>query len=206
MNKLYIVGIGPGTKEYLIPAALKEIKRADCLIGARRALLPFEYLDKKNILLKGDFNQAISYAQKNRDKKKIVVLVSGDPGLYSFLSRLARVFKKEDYTVIPGISTLQLAFAKIGESWQDAKIISLHGRGMVGLAEEIKAADKVFLFTDTKITPEKITRYLLKKGIRRKRVIVFERLAYADERIVEADLETLSKMKGFGLCVLIIKK
>jgi precorrin-6y C5,15-methyltransferase (decarboxylating) CbiE subunit len=133
-------------------------------------------------------------------------LVSGDPGLYSFLGRLSRVLRREEYVVIPGISAVQAAFAKMGEGWEDAKILSLHGRKIGNLAMKVKASAKVFLFTDADFPPNKIAAYLLEKGIGNRKAIVLEHLTYPSERIVETDLEHLREMKEFGLCVMIIRE
>ncbi|MDP3731978.1 MAG: precorrin-6y C5,15-methyltransferase (decarboxylating) subunit CbiE [Candidatus Omnitrophota bacterium] len=205
VNKVAIIGAGPGRVEYLLPVAKREIERADCLIGARRILSLFHYPDKKKMRLEGSFKEVLSYIKKNKDKERIALLVSGDPGLFSFLGLIERGLKKDEYTVIPGISTLQLAFAKIGESWQDTKIISIHGRNFNNLAKAVRASGKVFLLTDLKFPPQNVAKYLLKRRIKNRKAVVFENLTYPNERIVETDLENLSKMGGFGLCVMLIK-
>ncbi len=206
MAKVYIIGAGPGSIDYLIPAARREIEKADCLIGAKRILSQFCYPDKKKKYLEGHFKEVSSYIKKNKGRERIVILVSGDPGLYSFLRQVQLILKKKEYAVIPGISTLQFAFARIGESWQDTKIISVHGRSPENLAEQIQASCKVFLLTDSKFSPQKVAAHLLKGRINNRRVVVFEHLTYPDERIIETDLRSLSKMRGFGLCVMIITK
>jgi cobalt-precorrin-7 (C5)-methyltransferase len=206
MNKVYIIGIGAGTEDYLLPIARKEIESSDCLIGGRRALRLFQPLGKEERLLEGNFEQVIPFLLKEREKKKIAVLVSGDPGLYSFLGTIAQVLKKEDYVVIPGISTVQIAFARIGERWEDATLLSLHGRKMDDLAAKVENAKKTFLFTDPGFPPEKIAAYLLEKDVENRRTVVMENLTYPDERIVDTDLKSLRGMGGFGLCVMIIKK
>jgi cobalt-precorrin-7 (C5)-methyltransferase len=206
MNKVYIIGIGSGTEDYLLPIARKEIESSDCLIGGRRALRLFQPLHKEERLLEGNFEQVIPFLLKEREKKKIAVLVSGDPGLYSFLGTISQVMRKEDYVVIPGVSTVQIAFARIGERWEDATLFSLHGRKMDDLAARVESSLKTFLFTDPGFPPEKIAAHLLEKGVENRRVIVMENLTYPDERIVDTDLDSLSRMEGFGLCVMIIKK
>jgi cobalt-precorrin-7 (C5)-methyltransferase len=206
MNKVYIIGIGSGTEDYLLPIARKEIESSDCLIGGRRALRLFQPLHKEERLLKGNFDQMIPFLLKEREKKKIAVLVSGDPGLYSFLGTISQVLQKEDYVVIPGVSTVQIAFARIGERWEDATLLSLHGRKMDDLAARVESSMKTFLFTDSGFPPEKIAAYLLEKGVENRRAIVMENLTYPDERIIDTDLKRLSGMEGFGLCVMIIKK
>ena len=206
MNKVHIIGVGLGTEDYLLPVARREIEKSDCLIGGKRALRLFQDLHKEEIPLEGNFEKVIPYIEKNRERKKIAVLVSGDPGLYSFLGRISHVLKREEYVVIPGISAVQVAFAKIGEGWEEAKIISLHGRKMGNLATKVKASSKIFLFTDSDFPPDKIAAYLLEKGIGNRKAIVLEYLTYPNERIVETDLKHLSETTEFGLCVVIIKK
>jgi cobalt-precorrin-7 (C5)-methyltransferase len=206
MNKVYIIGIGSGTEDYLLPIARKEIESSDCLVGGRRALRLFQPLHKEERLLEGNFEQVIPFLLKERENKKISILVSGDPGLYSFLGTVSQVLKKEDYVVIPGVSTVQIAFARIGERWEDATLLSLHGRKMDDLAARVQSSKKTFLFTDPGFPPEKIAASLLEKGVENRRAIMMENLTYPDERIVDTDLKSLSGMEGFGLCVMIIKK
>ena len=206
MNKVYIIGVGPGTKDYLLPVAKREIEKSDCLIGGKRALRLFRHLHKEEIPLEGHYEEVIPYIEENRGKKRIALLVSGDPGLYSFLGRLSRVLRREEYVVIPGISAVQVAFAKIGEGWEDSKIISLHGRKIGNLAMKVKASSKIFLFTDANLPPDKVAAYLLEKGIGNRKAIVLEHLTYPNERIVETDLEHLKEMKEFGLCVMIVRE
>jgi cobalt-precorrin-7 (C5)-methyltransferase len=206
MHRVYIIGIGSGMEDYLLPVARRTIEASDCLIGGTRSLRLFQHLQKEEIPLEGHFEQVIPYLLKEREKKKIAVLVSGDPGLYSFLGTISRFLKREEYAVIPGISTVQIAFAKIGEGWEDATIISLHGRKTEDLAVRVKESAKTFLFTDLNYPPEKIAAYLLAQGIENRRAIVMENLTYPNERIVDTDLIHLAGMEGFGLCVMIIKK
>lgn len=205
MSKFFIIGTGPGHKDYLMPAALRQIKRSDCLIGARRLLSLFTNLRKQEIPVEKCFDKIIPYIKRHKDKKKIAVLVSGDPGIFSLSEIISREFRKDEYVVIPGISSLQLAFARIGEGWQDAKIISLHGRCPEDLAGQVKNNHKVFILTDPYFTPRKISGHLLKKGVENRKAIVLENLSYPNERIINTDLNGLSKMDGFGICVMIIK-
>ena len=205
MNKIFIIGVGPGAREYVLPAALKRIKDSDCLIGARRALDLFPRFKNEKVCFDGRLSRVVPYIKKHREDKKIAVLVSGDPGLYSLAQTITKQFKNNEYEVIPGISSLQIAFARIGENWQDARIISLHGRKInQGILCDIKNSSKVFIFTDTDFPPNALASFLLDKGIKNHRAVVLENLSYPDERIVDSNLKKLSRMKGFGLCVMII--
>lgn len=202
--KVHIIGVGPGAQDYIPPVARSEIEKADCLIGAERFLALFRDLGKEEVLIEGHLDKVIPYIKKYKHKKRIAVLVSGDPGIYSLLGKMSKALKPREYAVIPGISALQLAFARIGESWNDAKIVSLHGRKADSLTGEISASEKVFLFTDADLPPDEIAERLLKEGSENRRVVIFENLSYPDEKIVDTDLRRLSKMKGWGLCAMII--
>ena len=203
--KVYIICIGPGSEDYLIPIARDQIERADCLVGASRLVSLFHKLGKEEIFIEGNLNKIISYLKRYKDKKKIAVLVSGDPGIYSLLEKVSKVLNHDEYIVIPGISTVQLAFARIGHSWSDAKIVSLHGRKIHNLIEEISSYNKIFLYTDADFPPNKIARYLLKMGMENRRAVVLENLSYPNEKILDTDLKHLVKKKRFGLCAMIIE-
>ncbi len=203
--KVYIIGAGPGQKDYILPVARPYIEKADCLIGAKRLLSLFHNHGKKEIIFDGHPDKVISYVKRFKNKERIVILVSGDPGMYSFLEKISQVFRKNEYAVIPGISSIQLAFARIGQSWFDAKVISLHGRKIDNFADKISPYPKVFLLTDASFSPDKIAAHLLKEGVENRRAVVLENLSYANEKILDTDLKHLAKKKGFGLCVMIIE-
>lgn len=241
MGKVYIVGIGPGSREYLLPLAEKTIRDADVLIGARRllsmsglhlGLSAFSVIfppspakekskikagtkkksfrgvkaGKKIMFFNGNYSKVLDYILRNKDKEKIVVLVSGDPGIFSFAQQITERLVPCEYEVIPGISSIQLAFARIGKSWQDAFIFSVHGRPKRGLAKAVLKHKKVFLFTDEKNNPANIASFLFRKGIRDREIFVFKNLSFPDEEIISTDIENLRKSEGkWGrLCVMIV--
>lgn len=217
MKKVYIVGIGPGSKEYLLPLAKKVIRDADVLIGALRLLslfTPPRYTgagfktEKEVIPLEGNYAKVLNYILKNKDKEKIAVLVSGDPGIFSFSHQVTSRLKPSEYEIIPGISSIQLAFARIGESWEDVFIVSLHGRTKRGLINALLNHKKIFLFADRKNNPANIASFLFRKGIRKGKIFVFNNLSLGNEKIIETDIKTLQQSQDeWGeLCVMIIKK
>ncbi len=203
--KVYIIGVGPGTEGYMLPLARSKIEECDCLIGSRRHLLMFRNLGKEEMPIEGHFKELLPYIKRNKDRKRLAVLVSGDPGIYSLLEKASGALKPEEYVVIPGISAVQLAFARIGESWYDADIISLHGRKVNNLADRVRNSSKVFIFTDPGFPPNRIAAGLLRDGVENRRVVVLENLSYPNERVIDTDLKRLSKVKKiFSLCSMII--
>lgn len=204
--RVYIIGVGPGAKDYILPVARRHIERADCLIGSKRLLSLFRTFGKEEVLIENNLNKVIPYIAKYKDKKRLAILVSGDPGMYSLAEGISKALKPDEYVIIPGISAVQLAFAKIGESWRDVKIISLHGRRIENIANQIKDCPKVFLFTDFSFPPDKIASRLLKEGLENRRAVILENLSYPNEKLIDTDLKSLSKSArgGPGLYSMII--
>ncbi len=99
--------------------------------------------------------------QTNHRHQRVIVLASGDPLFYGIGSYLVKQIGSENIEVFPYVSSIQLAFARCGESWQDAQLISLHGRSILGLVQKIDGSRKVGLLTDEVNTPSAIAKYLL---------------------------------------------
>lgn len=205
MNKVYVLGIGPGNKDYLLKKTEKIIGKMDVLIGGSRALETFAEEKAKKIKITLPLVKIKNYILANYEKKKIAVLVSGDPGLYSLLNYLKREINIDILEVIPGISSLQLAASRIQISWNDMRITSLHGKdNKEELLVLLKKEAKVGFFTDNNFPPAKIAEYLLKNKIKDKTICVFENLSYVDENITVGSAEEIKKLSFSKLTVMII--
>lgn len=204
MHKVYVLGMGPGSKEYILPVTTKIINTCDVLIGGKRNLQYFEDLGKEMIYIKTNLNELIDYTKKNRENKKIAYLLSGDTGFYSMLKFLKNHFKDDELEVLPGISSYQYLAAKIGETWHDAFIGSLHGRNFDFL-NAIKNNSKVILLTDHKYSPKKIAKLMVENNINEKVMIVGENLSYENERVIYGNPKEIMDMPDFHMSVVVIK-
>ncbi|HAG08676.1 MAG TPA: precorrin-6y C5,15-methyltransferase (decarboxylating) subunit CbiE [Desulfotomaculum sp.] len=209
MDKIKVIGVGPGGEDYLLPAAQKAIEEADILVGGRRAMALFNRLKKEKRIIDASLSKVTDFLNQKQGKK-VAVLVSGDPGLYSFLDYLLKHFGEEKIEVVPGLSPVQVAFARARMSWQDAVIISLHGRekekmlaGVVVPA--VKESPKVALLTDQDMPPQKIAAYLLARGMAQKIMFIGDNLSYPQERFVRARLDQVPHLQEqFNNCVVLI--
>lgn len=205
MNKIYLLGIGPGSKDYLLPVTEKLVREAEILIGGERALKLFQKLEKEEVVIRANLEKIRDFIAANYRNQQIAVLVSGDPGLYSMLNYLKQHFPAEDLYLLPGISSMQLAFARAKISWQDANFTSLHGkRDKDGLEELLQENKKTGLFTDDKFPPEQVASYLTGKGYGERRAVVAENLSYPEEKIIRGSLKELSRQEFAGLSVMVI--
>ncbi|BCV21177.1 precorrin-6y C5,15-methyltransferase (decarboxylating) subunit CbiE [Moorella sp. Hama-1] len=165
---LTVIGVGPGSPEYLTPAACQAAQEAEILIGGRRALRLFADLPREKQVLSGDLEKVYTFL-KAVCPRPTAVLVSGDPGFFSLLGWLKRKFPSEKITVIPGISSVQLAFARLGRGWEGATFLSLHGRPLATLAPYLPrlaaGTVKLALLTGGSSTPTALGSYLASHGL-----------------------------------------
>lgn len=155
MRKIKIIGVGPGNPSYLTPEAEAAMQEARLLIGGKRHLNSFAGVNQETYILSNNFGEVIELIG-NRRESGIAILTSGDPGMYGMLGFLLRYLKPEDLEVIPGISSVQLAFAKLLIPWHDAVILSAHGRPTEELVRIAEKAGKIAILTGTDNPPEKI--------------------------------------------------
>lgn len=186
--KIIVAGIGPGNPDYMIPMAHKAIKEAKALVGGRRALE--QYADKApaseqhTIAVTRDLEAVMDFVREERREHDVVVMVSGDPGYYSLLDALKREFPQEFLTVIPGISAMQLAFARLALPWHDARLVSFHGRQPAREAVSYQAGSIIGMLTDAKFTSRTIPPILMECGWPGDaKLHICTRLSYEDERV-----------------------
>lgn len=206
-NKVIVVGCGPGLKAYLSPKAMYHIKKAEILVGSRRLLKLFPGVDAEKVVLEKNYSILTQKIAEWSRSKQVVVLVSGDPCFFSYTRMIVRKMGREHCTIIPGISSIQLAFAAAGESWDDACFISLHGRNneYERLVKKVREYNKVAILTDHKNTPAVIARHLLKHGIQKRQMFICKNLSLPEESVLETDLASATNMNTGGFAVVIIK-
>jgi len=189
LEKILVLGVGPGASEYVLPKTMELAAKCHVLLGGERNLALFRELSPEKVALKGSLDNILEYLKKHYGRKKMGVLVSGDPGLFSMLGVLRRHFPEEALEVVPGISALQYFCACLQLSWHDALILSLHGREEQELASLVRGSSKVIIFTDSRWTPASVCDRLVEEGLRNRKVFVGERLSYPEEKILTGGLE-----------------
>ena len=188
-----IVGTGPGSPEYLTAAAQRAIEGADVLVGAARLLDTFCPLHVERIVLGSDLQATLSAIARSAPKP-IVVLVSGDPGIRSFAHAVVARFGKDACRILPGISSVQVAFAREALDWSDARIVDAHG----GIPEldpsAARALPKIAVLTGCRAAAPWLSA-LFSELQPTHRVVVYQDLTLSTERVVpfHADLAALPR-------------
>ncbi|MEW6713593.1 MAG: precorrin-6y C5,15-methyltransferase (decarboxylating) subunit CbiE [Nitrospirota bacterium] len=208
MSKLYVIGMGykPFDKR-----ALEIIRSSDIILANDRLLEVLkgyeEFEDIKNRLrIINNVYETMEFIKsemQNPESRIITLLASGDPLFFGIGRMVVREFDKEDVEILPDLSSIQVAFARIKEAWSDAFLMSLHTgpdpekrRSLeyeIGdIPHLLKTHHKIGILTDKENNPSAIANKLSACGSDLK-MFVCERLGYPDEKITEGVPEDIAK-------------
>ena len=198
--KVNIIGIGMGNPDTLTVGAKRAIESSDLLIGATRLLESFDYAEceKLDLIKPSDIIEALANATCDQAS----ILMSGDVGFYSGATALYDKLGDYEIEVIPGISSLVYFCAKLRTTWQDAVLVSAHGREHDAVGA-IQSSAKTFCITGGKTKVDDICRSLVERGLGDVQVVAGERLSYDDERIVKGTAAELAEMTFENLTVML---
>lgn len=181
-----IVGIGMGTESTMTEEARQVIERADVLIGGKRMLEQYRHSGKVlfDCYQAEEIRRYIDRLGTDGDRtiKRIAILVSGDVGFYSGAGKLLAALDGYPVRSYPGISSVVYMASKIGVSWQDMELCSVHGRTQNILAK-IRHHEKVFTLAGKCEEIHAICDQLIRYGMNQVEVCVGENLSYEDEKI-----------------------
>ncbi len=204
MKTIYVIGAGIEGQEGFSRRALELVGQADLLIGGARQLALFPDFSGKTITIGANLAPVVDCLAKTDGSA--VVLASGDPLFFGIGRYLLRNLPEADLEFVPNVSSVQYAFAKIREPWDDAVFVSAHGRGMKGAVDQIVAHDKIAILTDEVNTPRGIAGELIERGREGYTAYLCENLGTAEEAITHTDLKGLLDIPAAPLNVLILIK
>ena len=202
--KITIVGIGDDGLSGLTEAARRTILGADLVLGAEATLRLLSDVQGRKVTLDPEMTAALRQVKEALSATHPVLVNYGDPLFYGVARYLCDRLGKEQFEVVPHVSSMQLAFARVKESWEDAYLTSLHGRPLETVIDRIRTAEKVGLFSSDTTPPSRLAQSLLGHGIDYFRAYVCENLGQPDERVTQAELDELVEMEFDPLHVLIL--
>lgn len=200
--KVYIVGIGIGSKAYLTEKATKIVEESDLIIGANRMLETFNYLDTKKV--NSYLSEEIKAILDETNVENVSILVSGDVGFFSATKRIIKALEGYNVELIPGISSIVYFSAKVEINWDNMKIISAHGRD-VNIVGSVMKYPRVFVLTGGKNKVSNLLNQLSKSGIEDLNIYIGENLSYENEKITNGTVEELLNYEFDDLSVMIVE-
>ena len=167
---------------------IERVATADLVVGGR-AHLEAVRANGRSVVVGGDLGPVLDAIAACHGK--VCVLASGDPGFFGIVRALAERFGPEALDVHPAPSSVSVAFARLGLPWDDATVVSAHGRPVGAAAQEAAGVPKAAVLTSPEAPPERVGAELLALGAPH-RAVVCSRLGLGDEVVEAVDLEVLA--------------
>lgn len=190
--RIAVVGVHGG--EAFGTAAGVALRGADVVVGSARqlALLPTT-VTARRVELVGAIDVVVDdVARLSTDGLRVCVLAAGDPGFFGIARLLATRFGPDALDIHPAPSSVSLAFARVGLPWDDAVVVSCHGRSLADIVAPLWAAAKAAVLVGPDTPPEAVGAAMVTAGLRPRRVWVASHLGEPDENVVETDLDGLA--------------
>ncbi len=199
---IYIVGLGPGHRDYMINKALDTLEKSDIIIGFDRAINSLDFIEKRKIKIK-TLNEILDIINDFKNKEIISIIASGDPCFFGITEYISKNIE-EKIEVIAGVSSFQYLMTKINKSWSRAYTGSLHGRNEEFIHKVKENIVSIWL-CDSKNSPQKLCEDLIKEKIDCN-VIIGESLSYENEVILEGNPLEFRNKYFDNLSVIVIER
>jgi precorrin-6B C5,15-methyltransferase / cobalt-precorrin-6B C5,C15-methyltransferase len=204
--KIHVIGVGPDGLAGLTGRARELLAAADLVLGSEHTLKLLPELKAQRVPIGPDLQEAVRLLEGNLGRKRMVVVAGGDPLFYGVARYLCDRLGKDHFEVLPHVSSMQLAFARIKESWEEAYLTNLATHPLEEVLDRIRTAETVGLFTSEREGPPEIARQLRAGGLDYFRAYVCENLGGPDERVTQGELADIQEMEFAPLNVLILKR
>src|SRR5262249_44818128 len=204
--KIYVIGIGSDGLAGLTARAREILEQADVVFGSEHSLRLVPELKAERRRIGSDLQEVVAALGGLAGRKRIALVAGGDPLFYGVARYLCDRLGKDKFEVLPHVSSMQLAFARIKENWEEAYLTNLATHPLETVLERIRVAETVGLFTSDQDDPPRIARQLLARGLNYFRAYVCENLGGPDERVTQGELAEIEGMQFSPLNVMILKR
>ncbi|WP_195999918.1 precorrin-6y C5,15-methyltransferase (decarboxylating) subunit CbiE [Clostridium sp. 1001271B_151109_B4] len=204
---LYIVGMGPGNRDYILKKAIDVLNECDVIIGFERLINDLEFINKEKIVM-NSLKETLEYINNNgQDKgnlkeKTIALVASGDPTFFGISEYIKKNYPG-NIVVIPGLSSFQYLTTKLNKSWSYAFTGSVHARNE-GFIEKVKQNKLSIWLTDNKNNATYLCKLLIEHNINCN-VIIGEHLSYENELILEGKPEKFINVDFSDMSILVVE-
>lgn len=200
-TELYVVGLGPGHKDYVLPIAINTLESVSAVVGFKRAMESIDFIKNKKIVI--NTLKELKELYGGNEYSSLAIIASGDPCYYG-ITNYVKSNICDKVNVIPGLSSFQYLSSKIAMPWQEAYVGSMHGReeDFINIVKEYKLS---YWLVDNKYTPEVLCSRLVEEQIEGI-AYVGENLSYEDEKIFKGSIKDVALEKFSPLSVLVIER
>jgi len=202
-----VIGLGDDGCASLSSRAANAVARAQVLVGGERHLGFFPQFKGERIVLKAGIDAALSRVAQLANEHTVCVLASGDPLFFGIGARVAKAVGGEHVEFVPSPTSVQWAFAHTGIAWEDAALLSFHGRAVEGFCAQLRSLRKLAILTDGENSPPRLAARMLQHGELGWEAWVCERLSGPEQRVRQFSLPDLAEERDVDpLNVLLLRR
>ncbi len=202
-NKIHIIGVGDDGLLGVTSTARSLIDAAQLLVGNPSSLAAIGDTSARKFEVHSDL-EAVVIEVENAKEERIVLLATGDPLFFGVARFLCQRLGKDRFEVLPNVSSMQLAFARVKESWDEAYLTNVATQPLESVVEKVRTAEKAGLFTSDDCPPSRIAQALLDRRIDYFNAYVCENLGSPDERVTTGELADVASQEFAPLNVMIL--
>lgn len=191
LHQLYVIGMGLDGVAGLSDMARSHLMTATCIVGHPSYLSLVAHCPAEQIPLTGAVQDWVEVLRQHLQERSLVLLASGDPLYFGMGRLLMEYFDRQQVVFLPHVSSVQLAFNRLGIPWQSATVVSVHGRSADHLDRALRQSKTpIALLTDGDHTPAAIAQLIVDLRLPvAYRLHVCSRLGATDEAIATCSLD-----------------
>ena len=182
-----VIGIGEDGVQGLSDSSIQLIENAEIIIGGERHLKMLAGMVQPKNQIRTDwakgFNKTLDLIEQKKGKN-IVVLASGDPMYFGVGATLARRFGGDALNVIPAVSSISLACARMGWSQPDVNVVTIHGRPAENINRYLFNNAKIIALSNDGESPSVVAKLLRAHGFAKSKITVLENLGGENENYI----------------------
>ena len=194
-GKVYIVGIGDDGVEGMTAQARRLLEGAEVLLGPETCASLLPPVLAARLETTASLDELVDRIERDSDR---------DPLFYGTARYVCGRLGKDRFEVVPHVSSMQLAFARVKESWEEAFLANLSGQSIERVIDRVRSSETVGLFTSEQWPPAAVARTLLEEGIDYFQAYVCENLGSPDERVTQGSLADIARDSFGPLNVMIL--
>lgn len=201
-----LLGIGMGDAKTMTLEAVHACREADCIIGAKRMLASVQQVagQEKKMVSMYQSEEIAAFIRSHQEYRHIVIALSGDIGFYSGAKKLLDALQECDVHLICGISSAVYFAAKLHTSWDDMKLMSIHGR-RANIIAALCRKEKVFTLASGAESIRQLAKELTEYRFGQIQMSVGTNLSYPEEKIRSATPEQFLDYDEAGVSVALLQ-
>ncbi len=198
-----IIGIGDDGLGAVPESIRQRILTAEILVGKQRTLDLVPEAPGKRFVIGGDLDKIVSQINAAGNVRS-AILVTGDPLFYGLARFLCDKLGQDRCEIVPHVSSMQLAFARVKESWDEAYLTNVANHSLDSVVERIRVAEKVGLFTSEQCGPSQVAQTLLDHRLDYFTIYVCENLGARNERVTRGTVAEIANQDFESLNVMVM--